>query len=64
MIAILPALQRRAGEDHTQGRASRVTCDALTGTLDCALGRIGICAYPTDGQERVSADGADWETAA
>lgn len=64
MIAILPALQRRAGEDHTQGRASRVTCDALTGTLNCALGRIGICAYQTDGQERVSADGADCETAA
>ena len=64
MIAILPELQRRAGEDHTQGRASRVTCDALTGTLDCALGRIGICAYQTDGQERVSADGADCETAA
>lgn len=59
MIAILAALERRVGEDHSQGRASRVTSDALTGTLDCALGRIGICAYQTDGQERLSADGAD-----
>ncbi len=57
MIAILPALERRAGEDHARSRgASRVTCDALTGTLDRALGRIGICGYQTDGQERVSAD--------
>jgi hypothetical protein len=45
-------------------RLRGIACDARTGTLDCVLGRIGICVYQTDGQERVSADGADCETAA
>jgi len=39
--AILPALQCWPGQDHAQGRASRVTCDALRASLTVIFRRIG-----------------------